>query len=111
MKNSIQEGEVLELTAPVGGVVSGKPYMIGALLVIACVSALAGAKFNGATEGVFKFTKAGALVLAEGDTVKWDIETSTIVANADVAGDFVLGYVTEAAINGQVYAYVKLKAI
>lgn len=112
MKNYVQEGcKGLELTAPVGGVVSGKAYKIGALIVIAAVTKAAGQKFAGSREGVFKFSKASALVLAEGDEVKWDIETGTIVATADVAGDYVIGYVTEAAPNGQTYAHVVLKAV
>jgi predicted RecA/RadA family phage recombinase len=111
MKNSIQEGKVLELTAPVGGVVSGRPYKIGALLVVAAVSKLAGEKFAGETEGVFKFVKDTVLVLAEGDLVEWDAATGKIVADGNVAGDYDLGYVTEAAGAGQLYAHVKIKAV
>lgn len=108
MKNYVQEGENLELTAPVGGVVSGLPYKIGVLLVIAAVTKVAGEKFAGATEGVFKLKKASALVLAEGALVQWKISTGEIVASA---GDFDLGYVTEAAGAGLVSVNVKLKAV
>lgn len=111
MKNFIQEGESLELTAPVGGVVAGKAYLIGAIIVIANISAAAGAKFTGSTKGVYKFVKDTALVLAEGAEVKWDIETGTVVATGDVAGDFVLGYVTEAVGAGVLSVNVKIKAV
>ena len=112
MKNYVQEGcKGLEMTAPVGGVVSGLPYKIGALILVAAVTKAAGEKFAGSREGVFKFSKASGLVLAEGDEVKWDAATGNIVATADVAGDYVLGYVTEAAPNGQSYAHVVLKAV
>ena len=48
MKNFVQPGDVVELTAPSGGVVSGTVYLIGALVVVATVTAAEGAKFNGA---------------------------------------------------------------
>ena len=57
MKNYVMEGEKLELTAPVGGVVSGKAYKIGALIVVATVTKAAGEKFVGITEGVVKMPK------------------------------------------------------
>jgi predicted RecA/RadA family phage recombinase len=47
MDNYVQRGQVLELTAPVGGVVSGSAYLIGQLLVVATVDAAAGEKFSG----------------------------------------------------------------
>lgn len=62
--NFIQEGNVLELTAPVGGVVSGSLYVItpttgaGAVAVVATVTADAGAQFNGAVTGVWELPKA-----------------------------------------------------
>lgn len=106
MKNFIQKGEALELTAPVGGVESGKVYKIGDIIVVAAVSAEAGQPFQGVHEGVFQFNK-GALVVTEGLAVDWDIATSSIVATT--TGDFALGYVTKAAGAGVAVAEVLLK--
>lgn len=109
MKNYVQEGcKGLELTAPVGGVVSGKAYKIGGLLVIAAVTKAAGEKFACSREGVFKMPKASALVLAEGALVMHEDSTGEVVA---AGGDWDFGYVVEAAPNGQSYALVALKAV
>ena len=85
MDNYIQPGDVIELTAPVGGVVSGTPYQIGELLVIATVTAAATYAFNGAVRGVFKITKAASQAWTEGALVYWDDTakdfTTTAAAN------------------------------
>jgi predicted RecA/RadA family phage recombinase len=39
MKNWISEGRSLDLTAPAGGVVSGKPVKIGAYVVVPSTTA------------------------------------------------------------------------
>ncbi len=72
MNNFIQPGDVLELTAPAGGVVSGTPYKIGQLLVVAADTKAAGELFRGKTSGVFQITKAGTQAWTEGALVYWD---------------------------------------
>lgn len=52
-KNFVQDGDVLPLTAPAGGVVSGAPYTIGTLAVVALVSAAEGEQFSAKATGVF----------------------------------------------------------
>ena len=54
MNNYQQPGDVLELTAPAGGVTSGVPVQIGQLLVIPAVTVAATVAFNGQVVGVFK---------------------------------------------------------
>lgn len=72
MKNFVQPGETLDLTAPVGGVVSGTAYLIGALFVVAQHSAAAGETFAARTEGVYTLPKKGTDVVAEGVALYWD---------------------------------------
>lgn len=72
MKNFVQPGEAVEYTAPNGGVTSGVPVQIGQLLVIATVTAAAGARFNGLISGVISYAKAGSQAWAEGAIVYWD---------------------------------------
>lgn len=67
-----QPGDVLTLTAPVGGVVSGGAYLVGGLFVIATTSAAAGLPFAGATVGVFTIPKAPGQAWAEGQPLFWD---------------------------------------
>jgi len=72
MKNFVQPGESIEFTAPGGGVVSGVGVQIGDLLVIATVTAAAGARFNGLVEGVISHAKAPSQAWTEGARVYWD---------------------------------------
>lgn len=75
MKNFIQEGRSLDLTAPVGGVVAGKPVKIGAYVVIPSTTAAEGEKFAGDVEGVFEVdaaTHATTQAWAECVTLYWD---------------------------------------
>lgn len=53
MNNFVQEGNVLTLTAPTGGVESGKPVKVGSLVVVPASSAAAGDSFVGHCCGVF----------------------------------------------------------
>jgi predicted RecA/RadA family phage recombinase len=72
VKNYISKGEVLTLTAPSGGVVSGNAYLIGSLLVVATVTAAEGAKFTAVTEGIVDLPKAVEDALTGGGKVYWD---------------------------------------
>jgi predicted RecA/RadA family phage recombinase len=51
VKTFTATGEVLEYTAPVGGVISGNAYLVGAIVVVASGDAVAGTKFRGLTVG------------------------------------------------------------
>ena len=73
--NYASAGEVLELTAPSGGVVSGVGYLVGSAFVIALGSAAQTEKFRGARVGKFtlpKATHATTKAFAEGEEVFWD---------------------------------------
>lgn len=72
MKNYVQPGEVLEFTAPAGGVVSGTCVKIGDLLVCATTTAAATEKFNGLRLGVIEHAKLSAQAWTEGQQVNWD---------------------------------------
>lgn len=61
--NSVQDGKVLTLIAPAGGVVSGGLYAFGTLVVHAITSAPAGQPFTGRTEGVVSVPAAAGLAL------------------------------------------------
>jgi predicted RecA/RadA family phage recombinase len=59
MKNFVQEGNVLTLTAPTGGVLSGKPVAVGSVVVVPVSDADAGDSFGGHRCGVFSIDTAG----------------------------------------------------
>lgn len=106
MKNFLQPGKVMTAIAPVGGVISGRPYLVGGLVGIATGSAAAGEQYELALEGVVKLAKAGATVIAQGAKVGWDDTAKLVVAAG--AGDYDLGHAFEAAGNGPTSVAVKL---
>ncbi|SFL26966.1 capsid cement protein [Azotobacter beijerinckii] len=60
-KNFVQDGDVLTLAAPAGGVVSGTAYAIGQLVVVALEDAAAGQPFQGHAVGVWQLPCATGL--------------------------------------------------
>jgi len=80
MKNLVQqEGNLITIVAPSGGVVSGTGVLIGdALFGISTVTADAGASVEIATEGVFTLAKTSTAVIAIGDVLYWD-DTNKVV--------------------------------
>lgn len=60
-KNFVQDGNVLPLIAPPGGVVSGGIYAIGDLVVIAQGDAAEGGPFQGYPGGVWRVPAAAGL--------------------------------------------------
>lgn len=76
MKNYKQPGDALNFIAPSGGVTSGVPVKIGAMLVIPVASADQTETFSGQVVGCFECTKVGSQAWAVGDVVYWDNSNS-----------------------------------
>lgn len=72
MKNFVQPGECITLTAPTGGVTSGKLYLIGGLVVVASATVAEGLAFEACTCGVFDLDKPGSQAWTEGQKLYWD---------------------------------------
>jgi predicted RecA/RadA family phage recombinase len=73
MKNWISEGRSLDFIAPAGGVVSGVPILMAALIVIPSTTAAEGVAFAGDVEGVFEVPAAtGQAWSATGTLLYWD---------------------------------------
>lgn len=109
MKNYLQHGDTLDLTAPSGGVVSGSPVLIGGQLVVPCVSAAEGAVFAAKTTGVFQFVAEGAgsgQAWAEGETVYWDDANKRFTKTA--SGNTKRGHAVAAKLTADVVGSVKL---
>ncbi len=86
-KNFVGNGAVLTMTAPVGGVVSGVPIKIGALVLVPLVNAMAGESFSGRADGVWRLPADAGLTA--GALVKWDAAAGKLVADtAKDADDF-----------------------
>lgn len=78
MKNFIQSGDTLTMTAPAGGVVAGALVVLGSLFGVAAQSAAAGADFDLVTEGVFSLPKKTGETPDIGAKVYWETATSSV---------------------------------
>ena len=72
MLNYLQPGNIVEVTAPAGGVVSGAPVVINQMIGIAATTEDAAASVNIQITGVFTVTKKSAEAWAEGSPIYWD---------------------------------------
>lgn len=109
MKNFVQSGDMLDLVAPSGGVTSGKGVKIGVIIAIASTTAIAGASFAGATEGVFDVDSDTGAAWAAGDVVYWDdtnkVFTKTSTSNTKC------GYAVAAKLSGDTTGRINLSPI
>lgn len=71
MNNFFKPAEVQTFTAPSGGVVSGTGYLIGALFVVATITAAVGTQFEGVVVGSVYLPKASG-AWTEGALLYWD---------------------------------------
>lgn len=96
--NYVQPGEVLALTAPVGGVTVGTALKIGSLVVVPLVTAAAAASFSAMVTGVAEVAKTTGTAWTEGLAIYWDASESKFsgLVLGD-AGDCLVGVATEAA--------------
>lgn len=105
-KNFKQPGDALDLTAPSGGVVSGGAYLIGALLVVALVSAAAGEQFAASAVGVWELPKVSAQAWTECAKVYWDDTAKNVTTTA--TSNTLIGVAAAAAANPSATGLVRL---
>lgn len=109
-RNYIQPGDVLDLIAPAGGVVSGTGYVIGNIFVVALGTAAAGEEFRGKTQGVFELPKAATVSPAQGAIAYWNA-TAKNVTGTSAAGLFPIGVFTAKPGGGDASALVRLSGV
>jgi len=105
MKNFIQKGDTITLTAPTGGVSSGDGVLVGSLFGIAAGDAAENDNVEVQTRGVFDLPKATGAI-AQGAKVYWD-NTNKNVTTA-VTGNTLIGAATVAAASGDATVIVRL---
>ena len=109
MKNYIQPGKVVTLTAPTCGVVSGNGYLIGTLFVVAAASVAQGLPFEGMVEEVFSLPKATGVNWVEGAALYWD-NTAKVVTNVSTSNKLI-GAALNARINADTVCIVRLNGV
>ena len=109
MKNFIQRGDVITVTAPTGGVTSGQGLLVGNLFGVAATTAAEGESIEIATVGVFELPKLVSAVIAAGTRVAWDDTAKQVVLPA--TGMVPIGVATGAAGNGLMTVRVRLDGV
>lgn len=104
MKNFIQEGKVVTVTA-VAAMTAGLAYAVGSIVGVASTTVAIGEQCELVTEGVFELPKTVADVITQGAPAYLDVSEDkvTIVSTANT----LIGVFTEAAGNGDTLARVK----
>lgn len=96
MNNFRESGNVLTLTAPEGGVVSGGAYLIDALLVIAAASVAADEAFEGVPVGIFRLPKPDQEEWSECAKLYFDEAAGKFTTES--AGNTLIGVAARAAV-------------
>jgi len=104
MRNYVQSGEVLPLTAPYA-VAAGAGFLVGSLFAVAVAAAANGAAVQGRTVGVYDLTKASGAV-TQGAKLYWDNTAKNVTTTS--SGNTLIGVATQAAASGDATARVKL---
>ena len=81
-KNYVQPGNVVTVLAPVGGVSSGDPVLVGSLFGLAVYGAVEGKDVEIATAGVFTLPKATGTAWSVGDPLYWDASAKKLTKTA-----------------------------
>jgi predicted RecA/RadA family phage recombinase len=97
MKNYVQPGNTITLTAPYA-VTSGDGLLVGAIFGVAAGTAILGDPVETAVEGVYDLKKVASQAWAAGDRIYWDNTakqtTKTLTSNT------LIGVATEAVAGG-----------
>jgi len=104
--NYVQEGDVLNLVAPAGGVASGTGYLIGTIFAVALADAAATYNFPGQVMGVFTLPKTSAQAWTQGQKIYWDDGNSR--CDSDSTAGQLIGIATTAAANPSSTGVVRL---
>lgn len=108
MKNYIQPGETLTVTAPSGGVVSGQPVLINSLFGVCATTQAEGAEVEIDTVGVFELAKVTTDVIAAGEKLYWDAGAAKLTKTAGSGSKPLVGVAVTAAGNGATVIRIRL---
>lgn len=106
MRNFVQPGDTVTLTAPSGGLASGAGCLIGALFGVAAADAAAGAEVELVTRGVFDLPKASGVSFTAGAKVYWDATAKAVTVTAE--GNSLVGVALLSALSAATTARVRL---
>jgi len=105
MRNYVQPGKTLTLTAPYA-LTSGQGALVGAIFGVAKTDLASGASGEFQTEDVIDLTKAAGVAITQGALVYWDNAARNVTTTA--GSNKVIGAATQAAAGADPTARVKL---
>ena len=108
MKNFVQQGNVLTMTALAGGAVAGLIHQHGSVFGVAATSAVEGDDYELAIGEVFELPKVSAQAWTRGQDVFWDATAK--LATTVAGGNLLIGAATEVAANPTSVGRVRLNA-
>jgi predicted RecA/RadA family phage recombinase len=101
MRTYLHDGTIVTRTAPLGGVISGVPVLIGAELLVPVSTAAAGERFAAVRVGCCRLPSKTGEAYSEGDRVYWDNSHKYCVATS-AEGLYMIGTAEGPASNGHV---------
>jgi predicted RecA/RadA family phage recombinase len=109
MKNFVQDGNVISVTAPAGGVKSGDGIVVGNLFGICATDAAEAAEVEISLVGVFELKKASGQI-NEAASVWWNA-TNGEIANVTGSGFYPIGVAVKAAGSSDTTVRVRLSGV
>lgn len=91
MKTYFEDGDVLTLTAPTGGVVSGTGYLVGSLVVVATKTVAQTLPFEGLAVGCVNVTKVAEETWTEGLKIYFDESEGKFTLDSDTGANPLVG--------------------
>jgi len=108
MKNFVQPGDTLTLTAPYD-VASGAGMLVGLIFAVAAFTALSGAQVEGVTKGVFDLTALSTDTATVGAAIYWDNTNKRCTTSS--SGNTKIGVATAVKANGAATVRVRLNGV
>jgi predicted RecA/RadA family phage recombinase len=109
-KNFVQDGNVVTLTAPTGGVVAGGVMIAGSLIGVSTYDAPQATDVEVALTGVYELPKATGTAINLGAQVWWSTGSARVEASS-AAGRWPIGAATKAAGSSDTTVRVRLPGI
>ena len=107
MKNYVQKGDTLTLTAPYD-VAAGAAFQVGSIIAVATSAALSGATVEGLTAGVVDVAKVSAQAWTVGAPIYWDDTAKNFTTDDDEGGNALAGVAVAIAANPSATGRVRL---
>jgi predicted RecA/RadA family phage recombinase len=109
MKNYINSGKTLTVTAPTGGISSGDGVLIGNLFGVAAFDAAETENVEIQTTGVMVLPKQPTDVVAVGDLLYWDATNNRLTKTT--TSNKIIGVAVAPAGNGAATVVIRLNGI